>query len=168
MRLFLAALLLATPATAQAPDGAPWQQSFDECVHGMDSAPDMAACKGQVARLCMDETEGGHTTFGMTGCQAMEKNLWDDLLNADWRGHRQMATEDDASEREFFGDQYSDRLENLIKAQRAWIAFRDAECALVWANWGSGSMRYTAASACELDMTADRVITLRQMTEGDR
>ncbi|GIT92892.1 hypothetical protein JANAI62_33500 [Jannaschia pagri] len=168
IRALLILLLSALPALAQAPDAGPWSGRFAECVHGMDAPAHMRACIGQAARLCMDETEGGHTTIGQTGCQAMEKGLWDDLLNSDWPEHRRWAEAADAAEREVFGDTFSKRAEALRSAQRAWIAFRDAECGLAYALWGSGSMRNIAASACEMQMTAERVIDLREMSEGMR
>ena len=158
-------LALTAPAAAQATDPAPWKGRFDHCVHGAEDRAELTACKGLAARLCMEETEGGQTTLGMAGCNAMETRLWDDLLNADWQAHMDWAKQADLSEQEFFGDQFSDRADSLLAAQRAWIAFRDAECRLDYATWGSGSMRHIAGTSCLADMTADRVIRLRSLTE---
>lgn len=168
MRLAVIACLAAAPALAQPMDPAPWQDRFDACVHGMDSTAEIAACKGLVARLCRDETDGGHTTLGMTSCNTAETQLWDRLLNEDWPGHRRWAEAADAQEREFFGDQFSDRARTLLEAQRAWIAFRDAQCALEYAVWGSGSMRHILGTACIAEMTADRVIELRALADDMR
>jgi uncharacterized protein YecT (DUF1311 family) len=159
------ALLLATSAAAQSPDPAPWKARFDACIASADRAIELEGCKALASRFCMEELPDGQTTFGMAGCNAMETALWDDLLNADWPAHKAWAEAADAEERKYFGDQYSTRLGSLIAAQRAWIAFRDAECALEYAVWGSGSMRHILGTACVADMTADRVISLRSLRE---
>jgi uncharacterized protein YecT (DUF1311 family) len=49
----------------------------------------------------------------------------------------------------------------LVEAQRAWIAFRDADCAQEVAVWGDGSMRTIAGAWCGLERTAQRVFELR-------
>ncbi|WGH77629.1 lysozyme inhibitor LprI family protein [Jannaschia ovalis] len=168
LRGLLCGLLLglAAPAGAQNLDPAPWRGGFDACVAGAADATALIACKGLAARACMDGAEGGMTQLGMTECTAMEGALWDELLNADWPRHRDWARAADATEAEIFGDAFSDRADALLAAQRAWIAFRDAQCRLEYAAWGSGSMRSLAAASCVGDMTAERVIVLRQMTEG--
>ncbi|UWQ17831.1 lysozyme inhibitor LprI family protein [Jannaschia sp. M317] len=166
MRALCCLVLCAAPAAAEVPAPPRWQAQFDACVAAADAAQDLAQCKGLAARLCMDTTEGGHTTLGMTECNAMETGLWDDLLNADWPAHRAWAEAEDAEDAKFFGDQFSARAASLLAAQRAWIAFRDAECGLDHAIWGSGSMRHIIHSACMSEMTADRVIRLRGLTEG--
>ena len=165
-RIFVFLFLLATPAAAQIADPDMFRPRFDACVSGVESASDLASCKNLAANLCQAEVEGGQTTLGITDCNQVEAALWDDLLNADWPKHRAWAKVGDDAERPYFNGQFTDCAETMLKAQRAWIAFRDAECALVYASWGSGSMRNIAASACMADMTADRVIALRQLTEG--
>ena len=51
----------------------------------------------------------------------------------------------------------------LRDAQRAWIAYRDAECGLAYARWQDGSMRVIVAANCLMTMTAQRAIELRDM-----
>lgn len=48
--------------------------------------------------------------------------------------------------------------DNLTKAQRAWIAFRDADCLfeLIGAEWHDGSGTTAAQQACVLDKTQRR------------
>lgn len=52
-------------------------------------------------------------------------------------------------------------VEIVENAQRAWLAFREAECLMAYAGWGGGSMRNIASSACDLRMTAERAVALR-------
>lgn len=49
----------------------------------------------------------------------------------------------------------------LRDAQRAWIAFRDADCDHEYAIWGEGSMRQIAGALCLLERTATRTLELR-------
>jgi len=161
----LLAAVLAMPASAQTADPAPYRDRFDDCVAMADAARALNACRDLPAQACMEEEADGQSNLGMTACTAMEARLWDDLLNADWPDHTGWAEAGDASESMHFGDRFSDRAEWLLKSQRAWIAFRDAECTLRYARWGSGSMRHPVAAACRAEMTADRVIELRALTE---
>ncbi|MEL7183427.1 MAG: lysozyme inhibitor LprI family protein [Pseudomonadota bacterium] len=159
--------LLAGPALAQPADPGPFQAAFDTCVEGAEDAREMAACTGQSARACQAQ-DGGQTTLGMTACFAMETGLWDAKLNADWPEVKAWAAAADDEDRPFFDGRFSNRLDSLIAAQRAWIAFRDAECGLDYALWGSGSMRQIAGTACRMEMTADRVIRLRFLADHMR
>ena len=108
--------------------------------------------------------DGGETTLGMSMCMADEVELWDGILNAEYRETMDFAKAMDAGEVEYFPE-YAKRAEALRDAQRAWIAFRDAECALAYAEWGSGSMRHIAGSECVMRMTAERALELRAMRE---
>jgi len=49
----------------------------------------------------------------------------------------------------------------LRDAQRAWIAYRDANCAMEYGLWGAGSMRQIAGADCQMRMTAERMLELR-------
>jgi uncharacterized protein YecT (DUF1311 family) len=53
---------------------------------------------------------------------------------------------------------------NLVKAQRAWIAYRDANCLfeLIGAEWDNRSGTTAAQQACVLDMTQRRA---KELTE---
>jgi uncharacterized protein YecT (DUF1311 family) len=113
------------------------------------------ACLGQAANACQDQP-GGQSTLGITECLRSEAGVWDTLLNAQYKKLRAR-----------FRSEGGGRAEALLKAQRAWIAFRDAQCALDYTRWGDGSMRSIAAATCEMEMTAARTIQLRDM-DGNR
>ena len=57
------------------------------------------------------------------------------------------------------------RVEALRDAQRAWIAFRDAECAMEYAAWGTGSIRSIAGADCMMSLTAERTVRLIELRE---
>jgi uncharacterized protein YecT (DUF1311 family) len=59
--------------------------------------------------------------------------------------------------------QVMDRSDALRDAQRAWIAFRDADCAARYAMWQDGTIRTIVGANCHLTMTAQRTIELRDM-----
>lgn len=134
------------------------------CYEAAGDTDAKAACLGGMSSHCMDSQDGGHTTLGMTFCLGAEADVWDGFLNAEYRETRAWAEAADADEAVYFPE-YAVRAEKLLDAQRAWIAFRDAECALDYAEWGAGSMRNIAYADCRLKMTAERTIELRRMRE---
>ena len=109
-----------------------------------------ATCIGQAANACQSDP-GGSSTIGITQCNQREASWWDGYLN----------------------DSYADLQANLDptafaslkKAQRAWIAFRDADCSFQYARWGDGSMRNIAHSSCMLQQTAQRALSLSALLQ---
>jgi uncharacterized protein YecT (DUF1311 family) len=155
MRPILAAvLLIAGPAAAQ--DAAEALPAVRACLAG-DAAQ---ACIGAFAKECMAASPQGETTVGMTACTLAEADAWDQVLNELFgelvAGARGFADRDAQA-----GVPAPD-LEALLRtAQRAWMAFRDADCAEEVAVWGEGTMRQVAGANCTLARTAQRVIELR-------
>ena len=122
------------------------------------------SCIGGAAELCMEIHEGGQTTAGMVNCLSQEAAVWDDLLNEAYGDVIALFQASDSFDREGFPE-YAVREERLREAQRAWITYRDANCAADYAAWGSGSMRSIAAASCQLQMTAERTLDLRSYLE---
>ena len=88
----------------------------------------------------------GESTMGMIECAAGELKLQDARLNRAYQ---------DAMKRLDLPRQKA----ALKKAQRAWIAYRDADCASLYdQDWGSLSR--IEANACMLDHTARRADAL--------
>ncbi len=102
---------------------------------------------------CLESPEGG-STAGMIGCIAQELEIQDKALNAAYA-----STMGSLNERQ---------KAKLRAAQKAWIAFRDADCAsLQDEDWGTLSR--VSANACVLHMTVERAIYLEtypEPTEG--
>lgn len=154
--------LMAGPGAAQELP-AESQAALEACYYGAEDPAGRAACKDLVFKLC-EELPGMTTTMGMMTCAQQETQAWDVLLNAEYAETMGWAKAMDAQERATFPE-FAKRAEALLAAQRAWIAFRDAECGLAYAVWGSGSMRNIAASACVADMTAERTLALRAVRD---
>ncbi|SFJ29436.1 lysozyme inhibitor LprI family protein [Jannaschia pohangensis] len=145
-------ILLATPVTAQ-------EIVFDPALvtqcytNGEGTEPD---CIGAASGLCQKRTEGGYSTLGMADCTNRETEEWDRLLNEEYGLLRDQLDEiDDGTG--------IDRSDALRDAQRAWIAYRDAECGLRYALWQGGTIRTTIGTACHLGFTAKRTLELRGM-----
>ena len=154
--------LLAFPATATEHEVAQYGPLLDKCYAAADTEDARRACMGQMAQTCMDSQEGGHSTLGMTSCLNAEADVWDKFLNVEYKATMAAFRAMDEDEAEYFPE-FANRAEKLRDAQRAWIAFRDGECALAYAMWGSGSMRNIAYTDCRMQMTAKRAMELRDL-----
>ena len=145
-----AAAMMAGPAAAQ-----------DEAVRAcLRDAVDKRACIGASLDPCL-AAPGGETTTGISACIVAETEAWDRMLNDEYQQTMAAFRALDAT-----GDVAGRGLERsptLREAQRAWIAFRDAECELQYARWGLGTMRQIAGANCLLAMTAERAIKLVEM-----
>ncbi|PIB93719.1 lysozyme inhibitor LprI family protein [Caulobacter sp. FWC2] len=119
------------------------------------AAPVSAAAAGDEPRYslgydrCLNSPDGQNTP-GLVKCALAELKVQDARLNraytADMAG---LAQNPDAKAA-------------LLKAQRAWIAFRDADCATVRALSGGTISPFYAAS-CELKHTARRAQALEAL-----
>lgn len=132
----------------------------ETCLGAAADASDASTCIGQAASRCMDNEQGGHSTVGMMFCLLAEKEAWDRLLNTQYAATMEGLRREDTQEAEVFPE-FANRADSLRDAQRAWIPLRDADCALEYAMWGSGSMRQIAGADCLLQRTADRTIYLK-------
>lgn len=149
----LAALvLLVTPAAAEVADPA-LVRACHEGAAAWDAGP---ACIGAAAEACQAGAGGGSTP-GIVGCLSSEADAWDALLNEEYGLLRDALRADDAAAG---GESRADALRD---AQRAWIAFRDADCALAWSIWQDGTIRGPVAARCRLDHTARRALELRHL-----
>ncbi len=93
---------------------------------------------------CLDSPDG-QSTMGMNACTDDELKIQDAALNAAYR--------------KAMKDLNPRQKTKLQAAQRAWIAFRDAECAS-YEDQDWGSLSTNNASTCVLHMTVMRVIDL--------
>ena len=134
------------------------------CLEAGKTSEARRNCKGVMATACMDGEEAGYSTYGMVRCTSAETQMWDQFLNVTYQIKIQRMQEMDTTEAEHFPD-FANRAESLRAAQRAWIVFRDGECGLAYALWGSGSMRQIAGASCVMEMTADRAIDLELLGE---
>lgn len=108
-----------------------------------------ASCLGAVVDPCLDIAEN-QTTAGMIGCSGVALEGWDALLNETYQTARRQA--DDGARAA------------LRSAQRAWIAYRDAKCAVWGELYRGGSMARLLIADCLRDETARRTLDLREIT----
>ena len=94
----------------------------------------------------------GQSTAGMIDCIGAELKVQDARLNRAYQG---------AQKRMSLPRQKA----ALTKAQRAWIAFRDADCASLYdQDWGTLSR--VEANSCVLDRTARRADELERFRQA--
>jgi uncharacterized protein YecT (DUF1311 family) len=103
--------------------------------------------------------EGGSSAVGMVACTGAETQAWERLLNETYAelviAAKRLALDGEA------GPEAVDHEAMLREAQRAWLAFRDADCRQEAAIWEEGSMAEIAGGYCLLDRTATRTLELR-------
>lgn len=136
--------------------------TLEACYSDAEGAEVREACVGVMAEACMAADGGNYSTVAMMECISAETAVWDRFLNAEYRQTLASFEAMDAAET---GPANARRVEALRTAQRAWIAFRDAECGLAYAVWGAGSMRMLDGAGCFKRMTAERTLELRAMRE---
>lgn len=135
--------LLAPSAPATAADTA----AIKACLAAERTAErDGRACIGRTSDPCL-ETPGNESTMSMVACISAETEAWDEILNADYNG--------------LLGALNEKAQESVRKAQRAWIALRDADCAVPYEIFEGGTMALPIGAQCGLERTAARVLQLR-------
>jgi uncharacterized protein YecT (DUF1311 family) len=154
MRIFLFALplLLAAPVHAGEAD---WTARFDVCQADITSLDEMASCIGSYTEACSEERIRANQDLADGACMAGEAALWDAKLNRTWGAVKERLASDPAG------------MEALRGAQKAWIGFRDAECAAMAAIWADNGTGAAEAATCQMRLTAERVITLQSLVEGN-
>lgn len=159
MKWFMLIFLLASPAIAQQADRSWMLVELRACFGSADSTDGMQACQHLTAAKCQSSEDGGYSNHGMTACIDAETENWDVLLNEQYQA---TMAEFERQDQDGATNSAADtmRAETLRDAQRAWIAYRDAECANVYAMWGSASMRLQIGASCFLSETAERTIEL--------
>ena len=150
-----AAVLLVPSAKAQDLSGISKAdlKQIRECL----AKGDEKACIGTIANPCQD-LPGGSSTMGIDECLGREQKAWDVILNERYKEATAAAKELDSRLPELGMEPVAAK--SLVKAQRAWIAFRDAECDRIFDLNIEGTIRTVAAANCMTDMTAQRAIDL--------
>ena len=155
---FLALLLPAMPVAAQGIDVTFSEAPTANCVAAAGTAEAKLACAGTSAQACMDTPSGG-TTSGIGACLDRERAWWDAQLNANYKTAMAQAKATDADMKAMGGRDFK-VAENLRQMQRQWIAFRDAKCDYVMAQWTDGSGAGPAWVGCMMQTTAEQAVFL--------
>lgn len=101
---------------------------------------------------------------GMNYCAYQEWQEADATLNAIWPDVRARMAAMDKDNSEYFPEQ-ANGAENLLKAQRAWIDYRDGQCEAEGAQFAGGSIRPLITFSCKATMTQRRIEELRGLME---
>ena len=94
----------------------------------------------------------GATTIAINACRKARS----DAADAEMNRYYQAALKRLRSERE---DTVATA---LVKAQRSWLVYRDAECGAVFDYWSGGTIRASMELACETRLTELRTYALWQ------
>jgi uncharacterized protein YecT (DUF1311 family) len=102
------------------------------------------------------------TQMAMNICAGRDLKEADAELNAQYKLTREemRAADKDASESTAGAE------DALVKAQRAWVAYRDAQCASYGFQARGGSMEPMLISGCQADLTRKRTQELKELTEN--
>jgi uncharacterized protein YecT (DUF1311 family) len=137
----------AANAAQQQDNGDPKEEKIDPAAWhkqaGERAAADETSCIGVVSDPCQ-ETREGKSNMGMTDCMRRELAVWNERLN---KAYKKWI--DDCDEAKICAARR--------KLGRAWLAKRDARCALP-AIEEQGSMAIPMTSFCMLDETAHQAI----------
>ena len=102
------------------------------------------------------------TQADMTFCAGKDYEKADKQLNAAYQKVRkQLAERDKTADESGKG-----AVDALVAAQRAWVAFRDANCDAFGFQARGGTMEPMLVSSCLADMSNKRADDLRQLSEG--
>ena len=134
-------------------------EDFESCYATADSIENLKQC--DYAQNCMDNADNGHTTLGMSTCFRQEAELWDVKLNQEYKVLMKAAKHLDKIMPEAFKLESGGRADSLLKAQRAWLQYRDAECFDEYMRGHPGSIKGIYTAICKQDLIKDRTIKLR-------
>jgi uncharacterized protein YecT (DUF1311 family) len=102
------------------------------------------------------------TQLEMNICSQRDYEAADKALNAQYQTTRKAMKKWDAdSSADLKGAE-----DALVKAQRAWVAYRDAQCISSGFQAHGGSMEPMLISGCQADLTRKRITELKELTEA--
>ncbi|UIK04056.1 lysozyme inhibitor LprI family protein [Neorhizobium galegae] len=102
------------------------------------------------------------TQIEMNICSQRDYDAADKALNAQYQTTRKaMKAWDADAMSELKGAE-----DALVKAQRAWVAYRDAQCISTGFQAHGGSMVPMLISGCQADLTRKRTAELKELTEA--
>lgn len=100
----------------------------------------------------------------MNQCQQAAEQRADARLNQTWRGARAVMDKADREGRDgarLGGPGYAAA---LLSSQRAWLAFRNAECVAESYEWRGGTMQPFVESRCRTQLTDARTRQLKELS----
>lgn len=117
-----------------------------------------------LAGAAADDCGDRQTQTAMTMCEKAVADRADAEMNRVWKtvqASMQQADRDDGGDRVGKGE--PSYAQALLTSQRAWLAFRDAQCRIASYEWRGGSMEAFAANQCLAAVTTARTRQLREL-----
>jgi uncharacterized protein YecT (DUF1311 family) len=141
------AIVLFSMLCSVLPAAADDAQMLTACLETESKAGrDGRACIGRISDPCL-KGSNAETTTGMVECLDGETAVWDKILNADYENLLKVVPEG--------------ATKSVRAAQRAWIALRDADCAVPYDIFEGGTIARIDGASCVQNHTATRVLQLR-------
>lgn len=103
------------------------------------------------------------TQLEMNVCSYRDYQAADKVLNAAWKTAQQLALQADRDSPP--ARKADSAAAQLLAAQRAWIAYRDAHCLAMADQYRGGSIRPLIHNSCMTDLTKTRTAQLREYSE---
>lgn len=100
------------------------------------------------------------TQMEMNVCAGREYEAADLALNAQWKLTKALMDRVDAERQEKAG------VSKLVASQRAWLAYRDAQCALDGHAMEGGSAQPLLVSSCLAELTRKRTDELKSLNDA--
>ena len=101
---------------------------------------------------------------GMNWCAYQDWQAADRALNVAWGKVRKHMKGIDETNREYYPD-LANGEESLLKAQRAWIDYRDGHCEAEGAPFTGGSIQPLIINSCKASVTRERTEELLHLME---
>jgi uncharacterized protein YecT (DUF1311 family) len=102
------------------------------------------------------------TQAEINACASEDYDAADKALNAQWAKTKKVMVDWDAE----LDEQNKGAVDSLMKAQRAWIEYRDGQCdAVGYSVWG-GTMYPAVVAGCLADLTRKRTEELKDLANG--
>ena len=118
-----------------------------------------------LAQQDWDCTDSGNLPQqGMNHCAYIDWQTSDRALNVAWAKVREHMKGVDETNREYYPAQVNGE-ESLLKAQRAWIDYRDGHCDAEGAQFTGGSIQPLIINSCKAAMTRKRTEELLLLME---
>lgn len=99
------------------------------------------------------------TTADMNQCADIAFNKADKQLNAIWPKMKEWAAQSDQDS----GENNTYYADTLLASQRAWLAYRDAECKMEGLQMHGGTGEGPIIGGCRATLTEERVKSLREL-----
>lgn len=150
IRIALLSTMLAAPVAAQ-------DVPFDaDIVRTCLSTDEPFDCVGLAAYTC-EAKSASNVGYGL--CLGLELEVWDSELNRVYGALIGLTEANDAEMKEL-GSAVPPATPILRSAQRAWIAWRDAQCDYARSIFGGGTGGGPAATDCLMHLTAEQALRL--------